>query len=572
MYRLRRDVKAASVCVQLNGAGAFYKTVATIKVSPPRVASVGGLRKSALGQAMTFDVSGVGLVSELIQVKIVAKGQSCTGNTHVIGGSIRNVSGIHSSSMNGTIQFDITDMSSINGSVGSFRLCTRVPSVLLGGDNIFVERHTFDVAATLGMRPIEVGLNVLTAMTLSVVHVSKNGGDQVTFTDKDGNCPSDASTAGVEFSTDGSGTIMLNYTFQTIGTVYACLKVSGTNMYQKQSATVVEVKKIEMRRLTPERVIKNQPFVFDTMGLGVGSHVKLKVVGEDTSCTQSPLGGGSATSFSVATNSLNTNARVPFTLQDSAVDAKVCALFETINGGSGSWLDTKFRITIVGVSEMSPSVLAEDVQTTSELTHVGVDVLKDELFIAATEKKCVEQDTVVGGELIKLKEGSLSTFKIQNTLTNGVLCIKVNGTSFTTGVAVTVIEEGKNLMLRGPTYIPVGVETQFNLTGIGVHDDYYIKWVAGASAQCSDINHNEHAVGGGEGQAVQGSTVDTSFATAKFTFTSPATVAYACVLLPTGYTNQTKRIHVVRVDDVQPNNWKERLDRDCSYRNITDTL
>ena len=276
------------------------------------------------------------------------------------------------------------------------------------------------------------------------------------------------------------------------------------------------------------------------------------MVGADATCTQSVLEGGDATALTVTADSLNTNAKVTFTLKASEIKAKVCVLIPASNGGEGVWTDSTFRVTVVGVSEMSPNLLAEDVETKSEITYVGLDPLNDELFVATTAQECIDETAVTGGALVKLDSASRTTFEIKNVLTNGILCIKVNGTSFTTGVQINVVKEGKHLTIHGPTYIPTGVNTVFNLTGTGVHEDYYIKWVFGENAKCDENNHTKHAVEGGEGKAVHKSTDDTAFATTNFIFTSPAAFAYACVLLPTGYVNQTTRIHIVKIDDVQP--------------------
>lgn len=37
----------------------------------------------------------------------------------------------------------------------------------------------------------------------------------------------------------------------------------------------------------------------------------------------------------------------------------------------------------------------------------------------------------------------------------------------------------------------------FNLTGTGVHEDYYIKWVFGENAKCDENNHTKHTIEGG---------------------------------------------------------------------------
>jgi len=550
-YRIRRDVGKPTVCVQLNGDGKFYTTTAELKVAPPRVSSVSGLSKSALGQPMIFDVAGVGLVDKLIQAKVVGGGQVCTDNVNVAGGEFRNVTNIHSASTNGTLTFQVTDMSEINNVVGTFRLCTRVPQKLLGGSNKFTEQHTFSIAALLSLSPIEVAVNVSTTMTLRVVHVSTK--DHIVFADKNGECPrgNAEGVPGIPFTADGKESVQMDVTFQHMGTVYTCLRVEGTSVYQKQAA-FVRVKPVNLHRLSPQRVIKNQPFVFDGFGLGVGDRVQLRVVSADATCLQSVLNGGDAKAMSVTLNSLNTNAKATFTLKESQDKAKVCAMIPASNGGEGVWIDTKFRITIVGVSEMNPNLLAEDVLTKSEITHVGMNIERDQLFIAADAQGCIDGNAVTGGDLVRLDKTARTSFEVRDILTKGDLCLKVNGTSFTTGVKVNVVKEGTHLIIQGSTYIPTGVETTFNLTGVGVHKDYHIKWVSGAGAVCSNTNHGEHAIDGGEGIAVEDSTEDASFASVKFTFTDPTTIAYACVLLPNGYVNQTTRIHIVKVEDIQP--------------------
>ena len=152
-------------------------------------------------------------------------------------------------------------------------------------------------------------------------------------------------------------------------------------------------------------------------------------------------------------------------------------------------------MTVVGVSEINPYVLAEDVQTFSELTYVGVDATFDRFFVAASDQDCIDEQFVAGGGPVQMDGFSRVQFELTDVMSNGVLCVTVNGTSFTTAVFINVIQEGQDLTIHGPTYIPMGVETTFNLTGIGIHADYRIKWVTGAvESACESTNHTSHTV------------------------------------------------------------------------------
>ena len=66
-----------------------------------------------------------------------------------------------------------------------------------------------------------------------------NNEDEITFTTAGGNnCPP-SNAVGIPFVTKGTDQIVMDVQFEHVGAVYACLKIQGTNVYEKQTNSFV---------------------------------------------------------------------------------------------------------------------------------------------------------------------------------------------------------------------------------------------------------------------------------------------------------------------------------------------
>ena len=592
-YRLRRDVKNSVVCIQLDGSGPFLPTGVRVNVQPPRVTTVTSPQRIAFGQTITLAVDGVGLNLDML-VKLVPTDAGCFAAA-APGCEPRGLVGINDGASSANVSFM---PSSVSGD-RSFTMCWKVPARYYGGSDVFTiadprpQSQQFTMAFIENVSIAHAAPNI--TYKIRVVGKGLGNEDAVVFSHNGGDCPTKKSLPAPQALGGSSLTALqgdqvdIDVHFPALGNATVCLLVNvggAHRVYQKMrdnsgAEISVQISPPRIDSMTPTRVVKGHLFTLRFEGMGLGSHVAVKIVRTKDTCRDgSPVAGGQEIPLEVVPATVfdgNLVALGNFTVMEPVHDGKVCTRVLSRNGGSGVFIHA-FNLTVVEVTNFRPAILGKDITTMVSIDQIGLLGTDNVVLVRKGTPGCT--DILVGAEAFQvtvMKGGGNIALTIAE-VANADICVQLNGGGaamvegseyLKTDAQVDVqVQSSALLAVSGPKYVPFGAAATYNITGTGVHDENRFKWVLGSAENCAagGDNPSAFALPGGEGfSSFYAISADATLGSVAFTFAAPTLEAFGCLRLPlpveTGekgkysyfpVAQNTASINVVKVDTISP--------------------